>query len=104
MNAHLNKTNLAPNRGSLSRSANTPATLLKRGLQLYMTFIFALLALLFSSMMRPGYALRHASIAISKESANTKVIVIVGGGAAGYFSAIECARLLQEKNVPSKVG
>jgi hypothetical protein len=32
-----------------------------------------------------------------------KVVVVAGGGAAGYFSAIECARILNSNKVPNKV-
>jgi hypothetical protein len=32
-----------------------------------------------------------------------KVVVVVGGGAAGYFSAIECASSLQKMKVKGKV-
>ena len=33
-----------------------------------------------------------------------KTVVVVGGGAAGYFSAIECASKLQSENVKAKVS
>ena len=36
------------------------------------------------------------STSTTKCSPNTKIIVVIGGGAAGYFSAIECAKLLSE--------
>ena len=44
-------------------------------------------------------AIRRFAGAVSRP----RVVVVVGGGAAGYFSAIECARSLQESRVPSKV-
>ena len=33
-----------------------------------------------------------------------KVVVVVGGGAAGYFSAIECAKEVQDMNICAKVN
>ena len=36
------------------------------------------------------------STSTTKCALNTKTIVVIGGGAAGYFSAIECAKLLSE--------
>jgi hypothetical protein len=46
------------------------------------------------SLLRTGTATRHKS---------DKVVVVIGGGAAGYFSAIECASSLQKMEVKSKV-
>jgi NADH dehydrogenase FAD-containing subunit len=36
------------------------------------------------------------STSAARSAQNTKTIVVIGGGAAGYFSAIECAKLLSE--------
>ncbi len=44
---------------------------------------------------------RCSSLAIlsSGNKISSKSVVIIGGGAAGYFSAIECARVLKDKNI-----
>ena len=36
------------------------------------------------------------SSSTARSAQGTKTIVVIGGGAAGYFSAIECAKLLSE--------
>ena len=37
-----------------------------------------------------------------KNSQSCKRVVVIGGGAAGYFSAIECAKLLCESQAKGK--
>ena len=36
------------------------------------------------------------STSTRRSALSTKRVVVIGGGAAGYFSAIECAKLLSE--------
>ena len=45
------------------------------------------------------------STSTTRNAPNTKTIVVIGGGAAGYFSAIECAKLLSEsqKNIRNAI-
>lgn len=72
----------------------------------FVTFMkcFAFILFVIAVIMRPTAALRCSPRLSLKVRPDPKVIVVVGGGAAGYFSAVECARTLQERKVPYKVG
>ena len=42
------------------------------------------------------------STSTRRSALSTKRVVVIGGGAAGYFSAIECAKLLSESQSNAK--
>ena len=42
------------------------------------------------------------STSATRSAQSTKTVVVIGGGAAGYFSAIECAKLLSESQKKAK--
>jgi malic enzyme len=53
-------------------------------------------------MLKLSHSLLRMGTTLTRNISD-KVVVVVGGGAAGYFSAIECARSLQQMKVKSKV-
>jgi hypothetical protein len=48
-------------------------------------------------------ALRPPMRLFMRQMSDAKIVAIIGGGAAGYFSAIECANELQKHNVAKQV-
>lgn len=43
------------------------------------------------------------SYSANRSPNNIKRVAVIGGGAAGYFSAIECARVLSLNSIPYEV-
>jgi hypothetical protein len=68
--------------------------------------LFELMNLSFMLKLLLGTTLTTRSLVYSSSPlstrSTTKRIVVIGGGAAGYFSAIECARQISENKIVGK--